>query len=84
MKERERRSARRTCRRVTVRMEETPEARTVALKGAEEEAMVAAEVEPVLWREEESAVGAADSRTSGEGRSRCSRDGDVQSSFEML
>ena len=60
MKERERRSAGRTCRRVTVRMEETPEARTVALKGAEEEAMVAAEVERVLWREAESAAGAAD------------------------
>lgn len=65
-------------------MEETPEARTVALKGAEEEAMVAAEAEGLVRRQAVSAAVAADSRTSGEGRSRCSRGEDVQSSFEML
>ena len=81
MKERERRSARRTCRRVTVRMEETPEAKTVEVKGAgeEEEAM-----EEVPWQEAVPVAEAVDSRTSEEVRSRCSRDENVQSSFEEV
>ena len=74
----ERRSACRTCRRVTVRMEETPEAKTVEVKGAgEEEAM-----EEVPWQEAVPVAEAVDSRTSEEVRSRCSRDENVQSSFE--
>ena len=78
----ERRSACRTCRRVTVRMEETPEAKTVEVKGAgeEEEAM-----EEVPWQEAVPvAAEAVDSRTSEEVRSRCSRDENVQSSFEEV
>ena len=62
-------------------MEETPEAKTVEVKGevVEGEAVVAEEV-PL----QEAAVPVAvDSRTSGEGRSRCSsRDDDVPNSFE--
>ena len=78
----ERRSACRTCRRVTVRMEETPEAKTVEVKGAgeeEEEAM-----EEVPWQEAVPVAEAVDSRTSEEVRSRCSRDENVQSSFEEV
>ena len=78
----ERRSACRTCRRVTVRMEETPEAKTVEVKGAgeeEEEAM-----EEVPWQEAVPVAEAGDSRTSEEVRSRCSRDENVQSSFEEV
>ena len=72
----ERRSACRTCRRVTVRMEETPEAKTVEVKGAEEEAM-----EAVPWQEVVPVEEPVDSRTSEEVRSRCSRDGAVIRSY---
>ena len=63
-------------------MEETPEAKTVEVKGAgeEEEAM-----EEVPWQEAVPvAAEAVDSRTSEEVRSRCSRDENVQSSFEEV
>ena len=55
-------------------MEETPEAKTVAVKGVAEAEAVGQEV-PLQE--------AGDSRTSGEGLSRCSRDEDVHSSFEF-
>ena len=65
-------------------MEETPEARTVEVKGEAEEEGAAAGEEEVPWQEAEGPVASADSRTSeGEGRTRCSsRDEDVQNSFE--
>ena len=63
-------------------MEETPEAKTVEVKGEaveEEEAAVA----EVPWQGAVPVV--VDSRTSGEGRSRCSsRDDDVHSSYEKF
>ena len=65
-------------------MEETPEAKTVEVKGeAVEEGAAGEALEEVPWQEAVAVPVAVDSRTSGEGRSRCSsRDDDVPNSFE--
>ena len=61
-------------------MEETPEAKTVEVKGEAVEGAAGEALEEVPWQE--AVPVAVDSRTSGEGRSRCSSRDDNVPTFQ--